>query len=205
MELTPEEWHLTLDRLATALLEQTDLRQALKLFESQVPGLFHQIQLAGRAKSLLKLWGQSLNVDDNTGTLIVEPKILQVLSQLSGVPLDSPIVHAGVEHTYGYLLSLIETPYGKKRERWVNSYLEKALGLSRPMFAPVVPQGTLLTNLTYFLGRIQFRGRRSELGYLRRSRELVDQALTQLNYRQMKPKRIIEEIGHGRKQIQMKL
>lgn len=203
MKLTPEAWHLTLDRLATDLLEEVTSRQGLTLFETQVPELFRQIERVGRAKSLLKLWGESLNVDDNTGTLIVEPQILQVLSRMVGVPLDSPIVHAGIEHTYGYLLSLIETPYGKKRDRWVNSYLEQALGIPRPTFAPVVVQGTLLTNLTYFLGRILFRGRRSEIGHLRRNREQIDQALLQLNYKQMKPKRIIEEVGRGGKRIRL--
>lgn len=97
------------------------------LFE-KIPSLHKQIVESGRCKSLLELWGQSRNVDDNTGERIVDDVILKMIGELTGVSMIHPVVHAGIEHTYGYLLSNVETPYGKKRERWTDELLEAAWG-----------------------------------------------------------------------------
>ena len=62
---------------------------------------------------LLALWGRSVNADENTGETIVHPAILAAIGALAGVPMRGRFVQAGLQHTYGYLFSLIDTPYGR--------------------------------------------------------------------------------------------
>jgi hypothetical protein len=65
--------------------------------------------------------------------------------------------HAGTEHTYGYLFSTLETPFGYKRARWIQPDIENGLGVPRGMLGPSPTQGTLIGNVTYFFGRIALR------------------------------------------------
>ncbi len=197
------DWNERLNNLAQEIISGNQSAiSAASLLKLRAPELYEQICRSGKCQSLLNLWGECLNVDDNTSEEIVDPSILKLLGELTGVSMDSPVVHAGIQHSYGYLFSLIETPYGQKRERWTERSLETALEFSRPTFQPITRHGTLLLNLTYFLGRIMFRGRRSEIARLRRSRHIVDPHLTDVNYRQLKCYRIIEEIGTGKQRIQ---
>ncbi len=64
---------------------------------------------------------------------------------------------AGIEHTYGYLVSDLETPYGFKRARWVRDDVEMGFGLPRGVLGPKPSAGTLFGNVTFFAGRIAFR------------------------------------------------
>jgi hypothetical protein len=59
-------------------------------------------------------------------------------------------VHAGLEHTYGYLFSNLLTPYGYKRARWVQPDIETGLGLPTGSLSPTPTegQGTFLGNIT---------------------------------------------------------
>src|SRR5262249_2770464 len=104
-----------------------------------------------------------VNVDEYAGQTIVHPEILRAIGELAGVRMRSPVVHAGLQHTYGYLFSLIETPYGAKRDRWVTTDLETGFGLELSLLGEKPHDGTLLANLTWFLGRIVFRGRPASL------------------------------------------
>lgn len=197
------DWNESLNYLTQEIISKNITgHPAAPVLRHHAPKLYEQIVRSGKCPTLLKFWGECLNVDDNTGEEIVAPPVLRLLSDLTGISMDPPVVHAGLQHTYGYLFSAIETPYGRKRDRWVNRSLDAALGLSRSTFQPVAMQGTLLLNVTYFLGRIMFRGRRSEIARLRRSRNIVDSHLTDLDYRQLKCHRIIEEIGTGKQRIQ---
>jgi hypothetical protein len=117
-----------------------------------------------------------------------------VISALTGVPMMGQEVHAGLQHTYGYLFSLIETPYGCKRDRWMNATLDRAFGFDTAVLQPVSQIGTLFFNATYFLGRIVFRGHRREIAMLRRLRSLIDPALTCFNYRKLKVTRLVETV-----------
>ncbi len=200
--MSTQNWNRKLDKLAKEIIQHADDPLRTKsVLRDRSPELYEQIVSSGRCRPLLKLWGQSRNIDDNTGTEIVSPAVLNLLGTLTGFSMESPVPHAGIQHTYGYLFSLIETPYGRKRDRWVSSSLEDVLGLRRPTFSPVATEGTLLLNLTYFLGRILYRGRPTEIACLRRNRHLVDSALPQFNYRQQRYHRIIEEMGKGNSKI----
>lgn len=66
-------------------------------------------------------------------------------------------VHAGIQHTYGYLLSISPTPYGFKRTRWLQPTIELAFGLPKGSLQAFPSRGTLIGNLTDLLSRIALR------------------------------------------------
>ena len=108
-------------------------------------------------EELSSLWGSSLNFDEHARAEIVAPSIVAVLHHELNLPLPpAPQVHAGITHTYGYLFSLLQTPFGFKRDRWVSGKSEVALGLPARAFHPdrSGQRGTLLANVTLALGRV---------------------------------------------------
>lgn len=104
------------------------------------------------------LWGLSSNFDENTHAETVDRTLLShVLTWMEAPPLsgpDSRITHAGIEHTYGYMMSNLLTSRGYKRLRWVRGYLESGFGLPQGVLGPLPHEGTMLTNVTYFLGKL---------------------------------------------------
>lgn len=81
-------------------------------------------------------WGRSTLLDENTGTPMLDATTLALLQQWAGLPVEHPVTNAGLAHVYGYLLSTAETPYGLKRDRWLNGSLAIALGLPPDHFLP---------------------------------------------------------------------
>src|SRR5437660_421137 len=132
-------------------------RPVVPLLKKHCPPIHRQIVADGNTPGLLSFWGRSANVDENVGETIVHPAILQAIGQLAGVPMRGRFVHAGLQHTYGYLFSLIDTPYGAKRDRWLTTDLENGFGLDPTLLGDRPRKGTLLGNLTWFIGRIVFR------------------------------------------------
>jgi hypothetical protein len=174
----------------------SDVRHASPPFSAdrRCPEIVQQIDSDGQTPQLLRLWGQSLNRDEITGTTIVAPHILGAIGDIAGLACDSDVVHAGLQHTYGYLFSTIETPFGFKRDRWVKPELEQGLGITEPAIRPHPSSGTLLGNLTYLLGRIAFRGRSRELRVLRSLRELVSPAITGFPFAKQAVVRVAETV-----------
>lgn len=118
----------------------------------------------GKAKLL---WGRSLNFDEGAKAIIIPNPVIDALLARAGVPprgfgvkteMAPKVVHAGFEHTYGYLLSNLKTAYGYKRARWVRPDIEKGFGLPEGSISPTPKDGGLLANVSYFAGRIAFRG-----------------------------------------------
>ena len=122
------------------------------------PGIILQIEADRGPSGPGIFWGDCRNLDELAGQVIVEPSILQTIFQIAGRRLSPEHPHAGYQHTYGYLFSVIETPYGKKRDRWVRTDLESALGLPLDVLGPAPNEGTLLANATWLAGSIAFRG-----------------------------------------------
>jgi hypothetical protein len=174
-----------------------------RLLERRCPELTRQIAADKARPAILRLWGQSRNIDENTGRTIVPQPVIQTLGTLAGVEMQHPIVHAGVTHTYGYLFSLIDTPYGFKRERWVRGEVARALGLPDWILSPQPRTGTLLANATYVMGRIAFRGRRRELQTLRTLRSEVPAQLRKFPYADLRGHRIVETIVRSRRTFQI--
>ncbi|OFZ70157.1 MAG: hypothetical protein A3K03_04990 [Bdellovibrionales bacterium RIFOXYD1_FULL_44_7] len=138
----------------TLKLEKTE-NEIIKALYKAVPILVEQLKQDASRKELKALWGQSINYDEYAKGTIVEPTTLAALATMAAVDFeDSRIVHAGLEHTYGYLFSLLRTPFGYKRARWVKDDIETGFGLPRGALGPSPVAGTLLTNITCFAGRI---------------------------------------------------
>ena len=145
-------------------------------------------------RPLLSLWGRSRNVDEYARQPIVHSAILRAIGQIADVPLRRQIVHAGLEHTYGYLFSLIETPFGRKRDRWTRASIEDGFGIRYPDPCAEPVEGTLLTNLTWFAGHIAFRDRPRELRRLQQMSAYVSPVARQYPYASLDLSRVCEDV-----------
>ena len=92
-------------------------------------------------------WGLSTVVDENTGGPVIDERLFGELHALAGLPSVWPVGNAGLLHVYGYLLSRVETPYGRKRDRWLDGGVARALGLPAHAFAPWFDAGGSSTPL----------------------------------------------------------
>lgn len=158
------------------------------------PGLCRQLELDAAHRPLLDLWGTSLNFDEIANQQIVSAEIMSAIGELAGMPCHGTSIHAGLQHTYGYLLSVIETPYGFKRDRWISDTIEQSLDITQPTLRPWPTSGSLLINVTYFLGRIAFRGRSSELTLLRRHQTAVSPEAVGFAFQSLHVTRVTEHV-----------
>ncbi len=147
-----------------------------------------------------ELWGLSLNFDEGEKQIIIQPKIVKDLTKAFNVGPEwndsTKIMHAGVQHTYGYMLSNLKTSYGYKRARWVQNELENGLGLSQGILGPKPKEGTLFTNVTYFLSNIAFRNDPVILNVIRdeKSSSFIPAELKNYNYKKLKINRLEETV-----------
>lgn len=163
--------------------------------------LEREAKVAGPMKLL---WGRSINFDEGAKAIIVPDAILDTILSVAKVPArgvgtDSEhperIAHAGFEHTYGYLLSNLKTPYGYKRLRWVRPDIEVGFGLPTGTIAPLPENGGLFLNLTYFAGRIVFRDVNPEEDAARKilfNAEGVAPGIRKVNYKSIHGRRLLE-------------
>lgn len=93
-------------------------------------------------------WGRSSVIDENIDTAVIPRALFDALHDRAGVAAAWPIGNAGVVHCYGYLLSRERTPYGLKRERWIDDALAIACGLPADAFHPWRMESTLLARAT---------------------------------------------------------
>lgn len=100
------------------------------------------------------LWADSRNFDEHAHATIVPPAILSALGRRAHLAGEGEVVHAGLTHTYGYLFSTLQTPFGFKRARWVDGEIERGLGFAPGLLGPTPAEGTLLANVTCVLGKI---------------------------------------------------
>lgn len=187
----------TIDFQAVAkVLEQSarDGKSVAPMLKRRCRAIARQIEADAKVSEISRLWGQSINFDEIASKQIVDPQIMLAICEMAGTSCSDEIVHAGLQHTYGYLFSTISTPYGYKRDRWVKPDVEAGFQIKSPSIRPVPEQGTLLANLTYFLGRIAFRGQSRELALLRRLRSAVSSEVLSVPYRQLKVRRLVETV-----------
>lgn len=165
------------------------------LLEELLPDVSRQLK-ADRAQDGLKsLWGESINFDELAKSTIVPAGILAALESAFGAPpTEAPgrRAHAGMEHTYGYLLSTLKTPYGFKRARWVSGALERGLGLPDGTLGPSPREGTLFANATMVAGRIALRDDEAGLGVLEASGEAAAPAVRGYDYGALEVARLEE-------------
>ena len=180
-----------------------DLSQAARdgktlqpILQNQAPELVYQLKEDAVRNSWKALWGESLNFDEHANAMIVDPAIIQALAQIFGAPApQGKVVHAGLEHTYGYLFSNLKTPYGFKRARWVHGDIEKGLGLPAHTFSPLTHDGTLFMNLTYFMGRVAFRDDTDKIRLLESTKKHLSAALQNYDFDSLEIKTLREVAG----------
>ncbi|TWU50987.1 hypothetical protein Poly51_42800 [Rubripirellula tenax] len=147
----------SLPKLATKMVAAESDTARTKLLRQEVPRLYRHLKRVRIERGLLSRWGMSVNLDELAGVEIVSPDTLRVIGQCADITMQPPAYHAGLQHTYGYLLSLVETPYGYKRDRWLSDRIEVGFGLPRHSLNAFPRRGTLLGNLTDFLVRLSLR------------------------------------------------
>lgn len=141
--------------LKTAISEKEDLKKELK---KKSPELFAQLVSDSKQKFIKGLWGKSQNYDEMMKAEIVDPEILDaIFGIMQTEPRDGRVVHAGAEHTYGYLFSNLKTSFGYKRARWVSADIENGLGFTRGTLGPKTNEGTLFLNVSVLAAKVAYQ------------------------------------------------
>lgn len=199
-------------------------KQVQPLFQKLLPDLDRALSIDSHRAAWKSLWGHSINFDELAGGTIVDPSIIAVLgdkfgirapmilthikadklpdspaSALLGKPVTTdsqghPLVHAGLEHTYGYLFSLLKTPYGYKRARWVQGEIEQGFGWKPGLLSPRPESGTLFGNVTFVAGSIAFRGNEPRLNVLKKNLEGVPAELRAFDFSKLARIRVEETV-----------
>jgi hypothetical protein len=81
-------------------------------------------------------WGRSTVVDEFVGEAVVPEGVVTALHRLAGLPARFPLGNAGLLHVYGYWFATRPTPFGYKRDRWLDGRLARAFGLPDTAFVP---------------------------------------------------------------------
>lgn len=171
-----------------------DLKQIQKELTARAPDLARQIQEDGKKNEVIGSWGPSVNYDENAKGIIVHPPILDAIIDWAGAPpREDRMVHAGLEHSYGYLFSNLKTPFGYKRARWVKADVELGFGLSRGTLGPAPAKGTLLSNLTFLMSQFVFQGEPKNLNNAKKLEWSISPEILTLKYEKFKHIRLEEE------------
>ena len=198
---------------ARAISNKSDPVQIRTILNEKLPGFMNEIDLDATAKDMINLWGLSRNVEDSTsedGPKIIPVNLLRFLIPIWGVSYNDTFTegNAGLNHTYGYLLSTLQTRNGYKRERYIHGEIEEGFGLPAGTFSGIPPKGTLFSNLTKFAGTIAFRDNPDCLRELSESQE--SGRVTKLSelesfpYRQLPIKRLLEVARGEHFQLEMR-
>ncbi len=109
-------------------------------------GIDDQVR-ADAAAARFEDWGLSTVIDENIEAPVISREDFERLHGLAALHAEWPIGNAGLLHVYGYLLSTVQTPYGLKRDWWLDGTLAAALGLPRDGLLPE-GSGTVLSRAT---------------------------------------------------------
>lgn len=146
---------------------QSEPQKLETYFEDAVSGVSSDLKElnSGAGRSILALWGESRNVDANANAQIVPTYILELFSKLTEtvVVIHGDVVHAGLEHSFGYLFSNLNTPFGYKRWRWTKPEVGEGLGLEDKIWAPDTRDGNFLANISFVMSKIALRESDSSL------------------------------------------
>ena len=166
-----------------------------RVLASYAPGLRRQLDADRADPALLRLWGESVNYDELANGEIVDPGLLGWLTASVGAPAPrGRVAHAGTEHTYGYLFSLLPTKFGFKRARWVRPDIEDGLGLPRGSVGPAPAEGTLLANVTCLAGGVALKDDPAAWALLGRTASRCSRAVRKFSFAAVKRTRLTEEV-----------
>lgn len=181
-------------------------RIPLRGLKQELGGMAAQLY-SDRKCDFFKIWGQSINVDEYAGELIVPPQLLNLVGRAARFPIRARVhasqaYHAGLMHTYGYLLSTLATPYGFKHERWTDGEIERGLGLRCSLWSPD-DEYSLFQNLSYLLsGIVESNG-----GNLKKTnRDFVNVCPEILGYdfASLQIQSLVEAVQAGKKKLRLK-
>ncbi|MCK6509453.1 hypothetical protein L6R29_05725 [Myxococcota bacterium] len=192
----PQRWEQQLSHTAHQLCQIAQTGgDGLDILKCAFPQMSEHLCALKKFPAPLALWGKSRNWDEHTKQQIVEPAILDAIGRMAGTEMCGTVLHAGLLHTYGYLFSLVETPFGYKRDRWLHEEMGARFGLPDDTFSPLPQEGSLLLNLTYFLGSIVFSPQAAQRRILRRLRKHLSPALTRCPFAALQRWRITEALS----------
>lgn len=189
----PENSDLYWSQLVT--LSEKKQISILEVLKKENPHLYRQIEEDSKDSELLSFWGKSTNFDSGAKKQIISDAIISDLHHQFHLETDRKIVHAGITHSYGYLFSIINTPYGFKRKRWIAPTLNYGFAFSGNALSPETVQGTLLSNLTFFAGKIAFKSEsdKEKLNALKN----VSSEIRNFDYSKLEVKLVEEEISQS--------
>jgi hypothetical protein len=173
------------------------------------PAVVAELARDAAAPAMLATWGAALNYNQQAGggysaDPIVAPAVVDELTALAGAtPRHERVVHAGVQHTYGYLFSVLPTPFGFKRARWVEPTVNDGLGLPAGTIAPAPVAGTLLANVTWLAGAIAFAGE-PELAAAHSAPSLVAPEIQALDVAALRIRRLTETVQVGGRTVELR-
>lgn len=171
--------------------------------DRQLPGFLPQLEADARSPELLSLWGLSRNIDEShlaDRQKTVPPALLKFFNSILKVSYDASYEfgHAGLTHTYGYLFSTLETPYGFKRARYVRGEVEAGFGLPKGLLGGRYPEGSLLLNLTLLAGPVAFRKDPDALkalaSLIRKTSRRAPPSLLNFDFSKLHPKTLVESV-----------
>jgi hypothetical protein len=146
-----------------------------------------------------QLWGLALNFDEHAKGVIVAKPIIHALSALAAVAspseeseenrIEGDVVHAGIQHSFGYLLSTLHTPFGYKRARWIYGEIERGFALPIGLLRPASSDGDFFCNVSFLMAKL------ARFKRLPPHHEGVAKALYSLNFEKLGATRI-EEVVH---------
>jgi len=195
-------WFNTAQKMALA----TTPEEMRSILDENIPGFASGIEKdSSQNRDLVNLWGLSRNIDEShltDGTRTVPANVISFLNSILKVKYDDQFIygHAGLTHTYGYLMSNLQTPFGFKRARYVVGEIESGFGLSNGLLSGRPTQGTLLSNLTNFAAVIAFRDHPEMLSGLKSE---VPQ-IADFNYQDLKPSRLLELVQNERFTLELR-
>jgi|GEM_PF-721254 len=192
----PKRWEKRLPDVARQLCQIAQAGgDGLDLLRCSFPRLNEHICALKKFSAPLALWGESRNWDEHAKQQIVEPAILDAIGRMAGREMCGMTLHAGLLHTYGYLFSLVATPFGYKRDRWLHEEMGARFGLPDDTFSPLPQEGSLLLNLTYFLGSIVFSPQAAQRRTLQRLRKYLPSTLTGYPFSALQRWRVTEALS----------
>ncbi len=171
-----------------------DFVQHLKQQEKHI---YNQLEQIKNDQTLLSMWGLSQNFDAGAKQIILDEKIIGDLQGVFNVKNDNQVVHAGIMHTYGYLFSTLNTPYGYKRWRWTIPTFTEGMGLKEKSISPHPKSGSLLSNLTYFAGKIAFKSK-SRIDELEQLKN-VSNEIKNFPYQNLEVVSLVEQVTNSKK------
>ena len=190
---TVDRWSTRLDRAVTALRASASQgRSSPAILRRHVPTVERQLKRCAEHSVLNDLWATSRNYDENAKATIVAPEIIRMIADIVGRRPTTKTFHAGYLHTYGYLFSTLVTPYGLKRDRWIQPTLDARFGFGRATLRIHPYKGTLLMNLTWLLGALVFDREARAHGRLETLKEHLPDTLRRLTRRRLTRHRIVE-------------